>query len=433
MEKQEIEFRHNEVKKNANKKLVRSKFLYFNIMLHKFLWEIDYNCPEGALAYVLFKNKDINELDDGTIHISPRVFENEKFNSANYLFILIHELLHIVFQHGSRQKHRDQTVWNVAADHYINSLIRQTFSEDEVYPPFGYDQIICFEHISINGKTTEEIYDILMQDIDRFAVEGKQSNGNGTTTYTIKDNKTGKSYEVTVSDHEKDKIESFGRTAAETYKALKDRGTLPGSFSEVFKKFFKVELPWDEILKIAIKKSITPQPNTRGWRTLNKLFYPHGYTLPGIAYSDEEKVDIGVVSIDTSGSISSSELQMFYNILIDSMTYFKKLIIISHDSEIHQLEEFHEPEKLRSFLERIGLKGRGGTSHKDVFDRIREIQKKEITKISIYIGLTDGYSDIEDNWRNLKVPTYFLITRNGIIPKICNNNNPRSIQISKDY
>ena len=98
-------------------------------MLHKFNWVIDENCPDEALAYVKFKNKDINELDDGSIYFNGKFIAEPDFVYQNYFMILIHEFMHITFCHGIRRKDRDPMVWNLAADHVINAMIKRTFKE----------------------------------------------------------------------------------------------------------------------------------------------------------------------------------------------------------------------------------------------------------------------------------------------------------------
>ena len=99
-------------------------------------------------------------------------------------------------------------------------------------------------------------------------------------------------------------------------------------------------------------------------------------------------------------------------------------------------------ESFVDFVKNIGLQGRGGTSHKDVFDKIEEIMNDQFTDLSMYISLTDGYSDIEQEWKlhlwssYNKIPTYFIITKDGKLLNsfeytydTVNQKNPRQIKI----
>ena len=441
------EEKHFKLKRHINQKLIHREYLFFNIMLHKFNWVLDENCPDGALAYVKFKNKDINELDDGSIYINAKIITEPDFTFQNYFMILIHEFMHITFSHGIRQKNRDSMVWNLAADHVINSMIKRTFRHNDVCPYGGWDggKFVLFEDKEINRSdiTTEEVYDYLVKNnINgcRFQLVGVQGNGKGLKSYTVKDNLTGKEYTVDVSEGNTSKeFENFNKIAGEIFNQIKDRGDMPGNLTEVFKKFYKTEIPWTEVLRDAIHKCLTPLPNSRGWRTLNKFFMPHGYTLPGITYDFEENADSAVISIDTSGSVSSKELNEFACILVESIVYFKKIILITHDHQIQQVEEFNkfDGNKLEQFISTIGFKGRGGTSHGDVFDKIQEIDNQLAEGLSMYLSLTDGYSDIDELWTKNEwskkgtIPTYFIITKNGSIPNVCNKGEYESVKSIK--
>jgi len=441
----EVEEKHFRIKKHINQKLICHEYLFFNIMLHKFNWKLDDSCPEGALGYVKFKNRDVNELDDGTIYINSKVITDPNFTHQNYFMILLHEFMHITFGHGIRQKDRDPMVWNLAADHVVNSIIKRTFKPSDVFPFGGWESCVLFneKEISKPKVTTEEVYDYLVRNNVngcRFTVTSMQYNGKGLKSYTIRDNKTGKEYVIDISENNTKEVENFNRIAGDIFQQIKERGDLSGDLAAVFDKFYKVEIPWTDILKEAIHKCLTPVPNSRGWKTLNKLFIPHGYTLPGITYDFEPNTDTAIVSIDTSGSISNKELNDFANVLVDSIIHFKKIILITHDHTIHQVEEFfkHDQQKLIKFISEVGFKGRGGTSHKEVFDKIQEIDNDISEGLSIYISLTDGYSDIDECWKDNEwskkntVPTYFIITKDGQTPKVCSSEYDRvkSIRIN---
>ena len=435
---------HFDIKKHVNQALVSKKYHFFDIMLHKFNWVLDDTLPEYALAAVKFKNRDINEFDDGTIFFNSKIIEDPDFEWQNYFMILIHEFMHITFMHGVRRQERDPMIWNLAADHVINSMIKRTFSETDIRPYGGWDSdhVVIFKDEAISSPriTTEQVYDYLVDEKYRFSVMSVNRNRNGLTTMTVKDNKTGEQLIVDISENASKEFENFNRVAGEVFNQIKNQGSLPGNLIEVFNKFYKTEIPWTELLKDAIRKCLTPIPNSRGWRTLNKYFMHLGYTLPGITYDYEENADSAVVSIDSSGSISSKELNEFACILMESLSYFKNVTLIVHDQEIQQIQEFgkYDGEKLKQFISNTGFKGRGGTSHKDVFDKIQELDNNLNEGLSMYLSLTDGYSDIDGIWnsndwsRKKTIPTWFIITKNGSIPNVCKDNKeqPKYIQIN---
>ena len=438
LDRDKLELKLVEFKKKINRTLTSSQYFFFNLMLHRFSWKIDFNCGEECLGYIRFRNIDINEIENGSIYISGWVLDREDFTAKNLLFILVHELLHIIFLHGPRTQGRDRYIWNLAADQVINSMIRRNFkNQNDIFPYKGYGKdggCICYDSIGNNkvddpSLTVEQIYDIFMENRHQWKVENLGSK-NGITTYRFTDQKTGESFTVDVNDSDtetKNAIERFSRGAGEIYNSFKSRGSGSGGFFEIFDEFFKTELPWDKILENIIRKSITMKPNSRGWQTLNKYFYPLGYTLPGVVYDPEERIDTGIVSIDTSGSISNEELQKFANVLVEACDYFLKVIMICHDDGITQIETFmgSEKERLKEFIMSVGFKGRGGTSHNEVFDKIQEFQNESYEGISLYLALTDGYSNIDEHWsRNQwsaknEISTCFVLTEHSTIPEIC--------------
>lgn len=412
-------------------------------MLHQFRWVLDENCPEGCYAYIRFKNVDINSIDHGSIYISSKIIEEPDFTAQNLLFILMHELLHIIFLHGPRMGDRNPVLWNLAGDQVINSLLKRQFqnlSQKSMPVPFkGYGTIggcICYEEIKgvkvdVPGITIEQIYDLLKQESDKYKFT-KISSANGIDTYEVENTETGEKFRVSINQNTREKTSAsdrFYRLSKEIYNSSR-RGNESGDLYEVFNEFFKSEIPWDDVLRDIIKKSIVPVPNGRGWKTLNKMFLPLGYTLPGVIYDEEVKIDTAIISIDTSGSIGTKELQKFADILVESMDFFKELILICHDSTITQEEKFtsDRKEELKKYISDIGFRGRGGTSHNDVFKRIEEINSSLYEGVSIVLSLTDGYSDIPESWnkyewsRKNEIPICFIITEHGSVPNICSTN-----------
>lgn len=59
--------------------------------------------------------------------------------------------------------------------------------------------------------------------------------------------------------------------------------------------------------------------------------------------------------------------------------------------------------------------GGGGTSHKDLLDKI----KKEVKDCKCLISFTDGFSDIQYiKLKDYKFPKLFIINKKGTIPKV---------------
>lgn len=532
MTESEVNGKHDQIRNEARKRIF---FMYpiFASILYKTRWELDYHAPEGAGAYVQFADMKSDKLCGNAIKINSKELENPRFNSGNYIFILLHEIMHVISGHNCRCNDRNSFLWNLATDHTINTFIKRMANENknsESIKPADRDDIdennqkivmkgwdTCFIDKDLDEKhanlTAEEVYDYLVNENakrfsfkeingesgdgegngdenssnnqssnknkkqkskneseeskksksdstnnkDKSSNKGNQSqnqngkpNKNGNTKWVeVTDNKTGKKYIINAQpvDSNMKTGEKDVQSEAREHIRQQQAGSMPGFMKEYLDKILMVKLPWQEILKNAIKQNSVFLPAGRGWKQLNKNYLCHNLTLPGLNYEEvNSAVGSLIITVDTSGSIASEDLKKFAGIINNSFQYFKEIILLTHDVEVHQREKFtaDNSDKFLSFVENIGFEGRGGTSHKPVFDEIQKIYKESDDPISMVMSLTDGYSDIETSWndnewsKNNKIPTYIIITEDGTLINgidetltSVNQKNPRQIKISK--
>ena len=97
--------------------------------------------------------------------------------------------------------------------------------------------------------------------------------------------------------------------------------------------------------------------------------------------------------------------------------YYKSLYVYIHDTIIHDtiiINSLFSEEQIISAFRKKGIKGRGGTSHKEVFDKIELLTQYE--KVSSILFLTDFYSDIQNIYKGYNFlknfETIWLITGN---------------------
>lgn len=475
MSKSEILVKHENIKNIVRKNIFLINPIFASI-LYKLYWRIDFNCPKHGYAYIAHNKENTDDIAGNSIFFAPDLFKNPKFNDKNYIFILLHEILHKISGHNSRRGTRDSSLWNLACDHTINLLLKKIDKEnnfiknikpvDQIDPETnkvidGWKTVFIDESLEDKNLNAEEVYEYLAKDKQRFTIkpisgpesdqniegnkENKQGQDSNNNWIEITDNKTGRKIIINDRKISDDDIINEENIRAESRERIRQRGLQSGYLKTYLDEVLKVELPWTQILKNAIKKYSIMLPCRRTWVRPNKKYFAHNHTLPGItSVSQTDAVGTCVIGIDTSGSISDDDLMKFASIIQDSFTYFKKIIFITHDVEIHQYEEFDQDNlsQFNNFIKTIGFEGRGGTSHKYLFDKIEELYKDQFNTISLFMSLTDGYSDIESLWYNYswssnnKIPTYFIITHDGKILNqfdytydITNQKNPRQIKI----
>jgi predicted metal-dependent peptidase len=105
-----------------------------------------------------------------------RIYWNEEFFATLdvklVMFVLAHEVMHIILKHGLRQGHRDHKLWNIACDHVINLLLEEhgfTLWKD------------CCCDKRFKGMSEEQVYAILEQEQSQGATISPDALGEDLT------------------------------------------------------------------------------------------------------------------------------------------------------------------------------------------------------------------------------------------------------------
>jgi predicted metal-dependent peptidase len=320
----------------------------------------------GQLA---LRMKMINVTDEGWCPTAAtdyrNIYYNEKFICAldddEVVFLIAHELGHCIFEHFIRLDGRIPYLWNIAGDYVINLMLKRenigrVIKERRplVPGPLLDDKFA--------GKTTEEVYDLLLKDSDgkqnkqtldiHILMDGsgnddddendssKDSKGNG------KGKKLSKNEIKALSDEIRQSILQAAAASA---------GNLPGEIKRIINNLTESKMNWREHLRATIESSIKSdfswlKPNRKGWH-MNAI-------LPGSTPGEDVEVSI---AIDTSGSISQKMLTDFLSEVKGIMDQYDsyKIKVWQFDTKTYGYEEFtHEDGKN---IANYQIKGGGGT------------------------------------------------------------------------
>ena len=112
-----------------------------------------------------------------TLYINPEYLRDTSMEVL--LFVISHELYHVVLRHRAREGKRNHHLWNVACDLYINKLLTEDFEipihenkavpvklngKDQGFYVMRYDNICYSPTIDTKLDTPESIYNELMED-----------------------------------------------------------------------------------------------------------------------------------------------------------------------------------------------------------------------------------------------------------------------------
>lgn len=406
---------------------------------------------DGKTITLVGNLKLVNENGEGV------VFEH---TIDGLLVVLLHELLHILNMHVTRTgTDRNPTIWNLAVDHIVNRTIIHGFSDrnsrmsdigERFKDVITTAKMIYFDdiHTEFPDITAEELYDKMMNQENGFKVttkemeitipggspdgegegnaqseeegkegDGKQANGSnpgnsqGITYKYIEIEKDGKKYYAPLDTEAPSALseEDLQQAQKDMYDKAKSlwnsgqmshmKGNTPGSFSTMFDKLFEIKLPWDDLLSNAILYPVQNQ-SSRTWSTKNMFF--RNVRVPGEKDTSLSAKTLLAV-VDSSGSISDSNLRKFFGVLLGSRTYFSDIHIVVHDHGVQGELEISEYElknesALVDKIKSYHVPGRGGTSHHEAFERSEEICEDKA--VSSVIFLTDYYSDVQHVYKD---------------------------------
>ena len=293
--------------------------------------------------------------------------------------LLKHELLHISFGHLIyRDSFEDKKLFNIAADIEINQYI------DSIQLPEGGLTLDSFPELNLPSRAgTKVYYDLLKQacnDGTCPSLDKMLSQLPGEGPYD--DHKTWEEFdELTEADKkliEKQIEHQLKETAEQTEKR---RGTIPGELAELIDRLTNIPPPkfdWRGYLRRFVgNSSIVYTKKMR--RKYNKRYSEN----PGLKIKFKNHILVGV---DTSGSVSTSELEEFWNELCHMHKTGHKITVAQCDSRFQGVKEFNPKHDWK-------IHGRGGTDFQPVVDHFNENTRN----YTALIYCTDGEAPSPDN------------------------------------
>ena len=350
----------------ARIKLMQTELSFFGHILLQLKQE--YNGQEHGISTVA--------VSVDTIFYNLNYIHKNVKNTNDMVFIFMHEIMHLVLDHldKKRIKDRDMLVWNYAGDHVINLDL---FASGFTYS--GHEHIL--KDRAFIGKTTEEVYDILIKD---------QVNNPGCGCDVWAD--------VIPCDGDEE-IEAVKDMVISAYNShVLANGTddgIPNSVRTMMDELKNPILPWESLLMKYIGE-VTQ--NDFSWNKLNLPFLPEFY-IPTLHDESLSKIDF---AIDVSGSIDAKAFNKFINeikniLLLHNITtigiYQFSTVTISYDV-VSDLEE----------LDKIKFKGGGGTDIKHTLE-----QASRSDGVALFI-ITDGYMNLQ--LTPLHKPTVWCVYNN---------------------
>ncbi len=320
---------------------------------------------------------------------------NEEFwtslSEKHQMGLLKHELLHIAFGHlVSFGSFRNKKLANVAMDMEINQYI------DPDYLPDGGIDINNYEDLNLDEKAgCRYYYDKLQQLKDEKDKNGTCGNEemdkllDNIDNGDVPDHSTWEEFDD-LSEAEKKLIEKQIQKVLSDAKeqTIKKRGNVPGEIEGVIiiEEIVKPKFDWRSYVRRF--SGTSTKVFTKKIRRKENRRYDEN---PGLKIKMKQHM---LLAIDTSGSVSDTELTEFMNEIHHIYKAGVDITIVQCDTSINSIEEYKGKNELN-------VKGRGGTEFDPVLDYYNANQKKYTS----LVYFTDGecYTSVKPKGRVLWV------------------------------
>lgn len=336
-------------------------------------------------------------------------------------FVLAHELLHVIFGHGDRRVDHlipkgfppalSDHIRLLAADHCVNSVLLKTsfkapdnafFISRFRYENSTYESTVKYLIGEIDSVDTLESYSFLSgaAQVKRLAIHYKD----------------GHVEEVIVTEGSEQVDNSLREEVKSEARSLVSRGLVDADYLDEIKQLLSIEIPWDVLLEDWIHSTVQCVNSQKTWKFLNKRLLRYAL-LPGSRSDLDERFGVAVFTLDLSGSMAVPDIAKLLKLIYTILHKFRKVIIIQHSvgvKDIIELSVGYTKMTEAEFLEKTKrLRGRGGTSHYAVFEKVQHYFEEFPDELSGVAILTDGYSDIESCWGQFEwcksVPSVFVL------------------------
>ena len=337
-----------------------------------------------------------------------------KLSNQEVDFVLMHEILHVVFKHCNRGLKYNQHLFNIACDIVVNSNILLANNMD-------------LNSISVNGipsmhltpkkdeghqYTAEQVYEMLVNNLietgdpfdDGRSKKNKKGEGEGLDGQSLDSFDDHSKWEE-LSEEEKQDLDQKINEAIELASERKNTGSVPGNLLREFNNLKKPKISWKELINDLLSfevcdYSFSP-PDKR---------YDMDFFLPDFNEYEYKEEEI-YCFIDTSGSVTKEELTTIVSEINGALIqYCGKIVfkICYFDTEIYEDITVTDTKDLL----KLKPKGNGGTNFHNIF---KYINKLPDTPKGVVI-LTDGYAEFPKTDYSKEYPVIWLISSHIVPP-----------------
>lgn len=332
----------------------------------------------GKFPEVFPPGNETAATDGKTIYIDEDFFESLPLAEA--VFVLCHEIGHAMWAHLDRAKRfKDSSgpdgspfnpmVWNVAGDYVINAMLKDAnvgrMPSTALYDAKYADWLV------------DDVYRDLMSNSSKK--EQAEQGGNGQGQELLDQH---------IHAEREDSDVQWKRAVSSAANAAKAVGNLPSSLERFVEELINPQVPWTDKLRKSLTRAAGREATT--WtKPHRRRLVTQGVIMP--SYTGFNAGEL-VVAIDTSGSVSQQELQVFLSELDSILTDVRprRLFVMGADADVGEVAELYDGDSIAAAAPAI--KGGGGTRFEPAFKKVQELGLEPAT----FIYFTDMLASFPD-------------------------------------
>lgn len=331
----------------------------------------------------------------------PYLIEQYKIGNVMVNRMYLHSVFHCLFGHVWKEKREDATLWNLACDIAIESVIDSLLLRCLRLPPRPYRRAV-YDGLSkkIRVLTAEGIYHLLegaesdprkiARLIKEFYVDDHRywENDRKKQSQGMPNENQWKD----IREKMETEMQTFAKEAAEDSKGLLEQLSVENRERYDYRSFLK-------------KFCVLKEEMLVDMDSFDYIFYNYGMELYGnmpLIEPQETKevhrIEDFVIAVDTSMSCKKELIKKFleetYSVLSQSESFYRKfrVHIIQCDERVQSDVVITDAKELEDYMEHFEVRGLGGTDFRPVFTYVnRLLREKKFSKLKGLLYFTDGY------------------------------------------
>ena len=391
-----------------------------------------------GLSFMTDSRVKFASISDMTVIYDPEsVLEAFGRNAGTISRLLLHLIFHDLYLHPAGVEGKDARLWDIACDMFADRLtddmalrgISRTREEsvrlylltlkEKGIPSERRSAELLYKRLQyLDEKELRELEDVFCIDDHRFWPGGlldgapDEERGERITIYGNGmgfDSGGGGGHSAAVSDDDAYRRSEFLKKWLDYRRSFQlmpenaDPDLVPGSEQTrfIFQEPEDNGFSYTDLLRrfMVYREEMDLDPDSFDYNLYwySRDHYDGVVFMEPLEYKEMYSLDEIVIAIDTSGSCRGDIVQTFlretYRIFTEQGNFFRKMhvYIIQCDAAVQEVREINSKEDFIDYMDRMTIKGFGGTDFRPVFGEIEDLRRrKQITNMRALLYFTDG-------------------------------------------